>query len=174
MIGPPVVSRIHPRPRAQESRLRAAGRLAMMIAVVSAAAVSGGCGCSKHSEVTDSFNRRYMMPRAYPNAAIDPAHRTAALEHLAQMHAEGPPHLNPGQSPPSGASACVWTSAGPTNVNGRVTSIAIDSARGERLFVATVGGVWRSIDSGKRWQRVLTEARPGVFGAVAVHEVLTP
>jgi photosystem II stability/assembly factor-like uncharacterized protein len=46
-----------------------------------------------------------------------------------------------------------WRSVGPTNVSGRLTSIAVDPRDRQRLFVgAAAGGVWRSKDGGRHWE----------------------
>jgi hypothetical protein len=67
------------------------------------------------------------------------------------------------------AKGCAWTSAGPTNLNGRVTSIAIDPTNRDNLYAATVGGIWRSSTRGRRWQRVSDDFLATVFGAIAVN-----
>jgi hypothetical protein len=67
------------------------------------------------------------------------------------------------------ANGCAWTSAGPTNLNGRVTSIAIDPTDNKRIYAATVGGLWRSETAGRRWQRVSDDFLATVFGAIAVN-----
>lgn len=64
---------------------------------------------------------------------------------------------------------CAWTSAGPTNLNGRVTSLAIDPTDNQRIYAATVGGLWRSSTAGRRWQRVSDDFLATVFGAIAVN-----
>lgn len=64
---------------------------------------------------------------------------------------------------------CAWTSAGPTNLNGRVTSIAVDPTNGSRVYAATVGGLWRSGSGGRRWQRVSDDFLSSVFASIAVN-----
>lgn len=53
-----------------------------------------------------------------------------------------------------GAPGCGWVPAGPTDVPGRVTALAFDPGDSNRLFSGSVGGLWRSPDQGRRWQRV--------------------
>jgi hypothetical protein len=72
----------------------------------------------------------------------------------------------PGETGPNG---CAWVSAGPTNINGRVTSIAVDPTDGNKIYATTVGGIWRSLDAGRRWQRVSDEFLSTVFSSVAVN-----
>src|SRR5688572_16403990 len=67
------------------------------------------------------------------------------------------------------ANGCEWTSAGPTNLNGRVISIAVDPSDNQRIYAATVGGLWRSVNAGRRWQRVSDDLMADRWGAVAVN-----
>lgn len=69
----------------------------------------------------------------------------------------------------TGPNGCAWTSAGPINLNGRVTSLAIDPTDNQRIYAATVGGLWRSTNAGRRWQRVSDDFLSVVWGAIAVN-----
>ena len=71
------------------------------------------------------------------------------------------------------ANGCAWTSAGPTNINGRVISLAIDPIEKQKMYAGTVGGLWRSQTGGRKWQRVSDEIPNGAqrFSAVAVNPV---
>jgi uncharacterized cupin superfamily protein len=131
----------------------------------------------------------YIRPRAYPNDAIDPKQRQRALSELQQMRVrQQRPHqpagwsngpregggsgpVGPGEGRPgtTGPNNCAWTSVGPTNINGRVTSIAIDPTNNQRIYVTTVGGIWRSTTGGRRWQRVSDDFLATVFGSIAVN-----
>ncbi|HWW60148.1 MAG TPA: hypothetical protein VN181_02165, partial [Thermoanaerobaculia bacterium] len=96
--------------------------------------------------------------------APDPERHRAALRELAAMRrtltlAKGLPE------------DCPWQSVGPTNIHGRITGIAIDPTNRNRLFVTTVGGVWRSLDFARRWERVSDGIFSGVFGSVAINPV---
>jgi hypothetical protein len=71
-----------------------------------------------------------------------------------------------GSSSPTG---CAWASVGPTNVNGRVTSIAIDPNNNQNVYATGVGGIWRSTNGGRVWQRVSDGVLVTVAGAVAVN-----
>ncbi len=69
---------------------------------------------------------------------------------------------------------CAWTSAGPTNINGRVISLAIDPVYEQNMYAATVGGLWRSQTGGRKWQRVSDEIMMAQrFSAVAVNPIKT-
>jgi hypothetical protein len=92
-----------------------------------------------------------------------------ARESFRKVRADGPGETD--------ANGCAWTSVGPTNLNGRVSSIAIDPTNNQRIYAATVGGLWRSFTAGRRWERVSDDFLATVFGAIAVnpgapHEIL--
>jgi cytoskeletal protein CcmA (bactofilin family) len=67
---------------------------------------------------------------------------------------------------------CAWTHIGPTNVPGRVLDLAMDKSNSNRIFAATVGGLWRTSDGGRRWERVSDSWWTGKVGAVAVNPTL--
>jgi hypothetical protein len=71
----------------------------------------------------------------------------------------------PGQS----MNGCAWTSIGPTDINGRVTSISIDPSNKQRIFLTTVGGIWRSFDTGRSWERVSDDFLATVFASIVVN-----
>lgn len=71
--------------------------------------------------------------------------------------------------PGDNVNGCAWTSVGPTDINGRVTSIAIDPANNQRIFLTTVGGIWRSTDGGRRWERVSDDFLATVFASIVVN-----
>jgi hypothetical protein len=73
------------------------------------------------------------------------------------------------QAPPPGL--CGWVSVGPTNIHGRVTGLAIDPTNTQRVYASGVGGVWRSLDNGRRWQRVSDDIMIGTASFVAVNPV---
>jgi len=133
----------------------------------------------------ESYQQNYVRLRAYPDNAINPLLRERAYDHLLNMRSElNLRHLAPGWLSPipgSGLSerathplekvsnACTWVSLGPTNINGRVTGIAIDSKNGRRIFATSVGGIWRSDDGGRRWQRVSDDFLSTIFASIALN-----
>jgi hypothetical protein len=80
----------------------------------------------------------------------------------------GGPAGGPGK-PGQNVNGCAWTSVGPTDINGRVTNIAIDPANHQRIFVTTVGGIWRSSDGARRWERVSDDFLATVFASIVVN-----
>lgn len=75
-----------------------------------------------------------------------------------------------GNAPGADGNGCAWTSAGPTNINGRVISLAIDPVDKQNMYAGTGGGLWRSQTGGRKWQRVSDETMMAQrFSAVAVN-----
>ncbi len=64
--------------------------------------------------------------------------------------------------------ACGWSHAGPTNVPGRVISVSIDPVSPNVVYAGTVGGLYESTDSGRRWRRVSDAQFTQRVGTVAV------
>jgi hypothetical protein len=55
----------------------------------------------------------------------------------------------------AGISSGSWTSIGPSNFPGRVTTIAIHPTQPNKMWVGTGnGGIWKSTDSGANWAKV--------------------
>lgn len=72
----------------------------------------------------------------------------------------------PGQTDMAG---CAWVSRGPTNINGRITSIAVDPNNNQHIFAAGVGGLWRSLDKARTWERVSDDFLARIFASIAVN-----
>jgi hypothetical protein len=121
------------------------------------------------------YRREYLARRAYPDSVLDIQKRLEAYAALRairdSLHI---PYTPPGRVlHPLSLAACYWTPAGPTNVPGRVTGMAITAQpSGEpRVIATTVGGVWRSSNGGRVWERISDQVgmKAGVYGAVAVN-----
>jgi photosystem II stability/assembly factor-like uncharacterized protein len=130
----------------------------------------------EHENFLELYERNYVRLRAYPDKTIDPLVRVRAYDQLLNMRSKlNLQHLGTEWlSKPSGLRArspkkCAWVSLGPTNINGRVTGIAIDPNNGQRIFATSVGGIWRSEDEGRRWQRVSEDFLSTIFASVALN-----
>lgn len=61
-----------------------------------------------------------------------------------------------------------WASQGPTNIGGRVVDVALDPGDVDTVYVAAAsGGVWRSTDAGKTFERAWPQAWTQAIGAMA-------
>ncbi|HET7108632.1 MAG TPA: hypothetical protein VFI38_17595 [Candidatus Acidoferrum sp.] len=134
------------------------------------------------SSFLDFRERYYIRPRAYPKKEISEVRRLQAYEQLLKLRrVQERPHIGPNGkggpgkggpgagAPGTGPGGCAWASAGPTNINGRVTGIAVDPNNNQKIYVTSVGGIWRSTDGGRRWQRVSDDFLATVFASVAVN-----
>src|SRR5262245_57537705 len=130
-------------------------------------------------DLLETFVQRYLRPRGYTLEDRGKSRRLEAFEHLERMRrAQDRKHRPAGWADTPGgvgapgatdASNCAWSPIGPTNINGRVTHIAIDPNNNQRIFVTTVGGIWRSTDGGRRWQRVSEDFLATIFASVAIN-----
>lgn len=67
------------------------------------------------------------------------------------------------------ASATQWELAGPSNIGGRCTSLVVDPANPDRIWIGSAGGgVWASQDAGKTWQAQWHKQAVLNIGALAI------
>ncbi|MFE6360772.1 WD40/YVTN/BNR-like repeat-containing protein [Streptomyces sp. NPDC057806] len=60
-----------------------------------------------------------------------------------------------------------WKSVGPTNIGGRIVSLALDPRRADTLYAAAAsGGLWRSTDAGQTFHSVWPDSWTQAMGAV--------
>jgi hypothetical protein len=127
----------------------------------------------------EEFGDHYLDRRGISMKRVFDGSRLKSYERLTQMRRKlNKPHRpaewrdgpgGPGAPGALDANQCAWSSLGPTNINGRVTGIAVDPTNALRVYVTTVGGIWRSIDGGRRWQRVSDDFLATVFASVVVN-----
>jgi photosystem II stability/assembly factor-like uncharacterized protein len=61
-----------------------------------------------------------------------------------------------------------WKGVGPTNIGGRIVSLALDPKRADTLYAAAAsGGLWRSTDAGATFHSVWPDSWTQAMGAVA-------
>ncbi len=65
-------------------------------------------------------------------------------------------------------SAEPWENVGPTNVGGRITTLAADSTGAVVYAGAASGGVWKTIDDGINWESIFDDAPTLSIGDLAV------
>jgi hypothetical protein len=138
-----------------------------------------GTRAAEQEDLLEEFSDRYLDRRGYSLKDPFDDKRLRAYERLRAMRrALDKPHRpagfldkpeGPGAPGTVDANQCAWSSLGPTNINGRVTHIAVDPTNHLRLFVTTVGGIWRSTDGARRWQRVSDDFLFTVFASVTIN-----
>lgn len=102
----------------------------------------------------------YTM-RAWPFGKIPQNSRAAAIEQIEKMSRFGDSRRT--------AADDSWRQIGPTEVGGRVRSIALHPTDGQTLWIgAADGGVWKSTDRGATWTAQMQDANAIAMGAVAV------
>ena len=100
----------------------------------------------------------FFRQRAYPQGYIDPQLRKASLMQAGQMRAR----LNPATAP-------AWQFRGPTNIGGRITTMAISQQDPDILYIgAADGGVFRSTNGGVNWTPLTDDQTSLSMGAIAV------
>lgn len=110
-------------------------------------------------------NPWFFVERAWPQMQIDrAAWQTAQLEARALLE-----DFRARRGDKAGAD---WYQRGPTNVGGRVTSIAVDPRDHDVVYAgAAEGGVMRSFDGGQHWDLVFDDQPSLAIGAVALDPV---
>jgi photosystem II stability/assembly factor-like uncharacterized protein len=111
-------------------------------------------GGTPEKKPDDWFTRQ----RAYPHPDIPEVERRRGMAEAAALRVLQP------------RGAGTWEEAGPTNVQGRITSIDAVESTPTRIYIGTAdGGVWRSDDAGANWTPVFDDQPSLAVGAVAVH-----
>lgn len=102
----------------------------------------------------DWFERQ----RAFPFDEIPASAYLKSIEHAQrEMRANKP------------VSAPVWVLAGPTNIEGRITAIAVDPTNPMIVYAGCAnGGVWKSVDFCKSWVSLFDHQNTTSIGALAI------
>ncbi len=104
----------------------------------------------------------FYQQRAYPYATIPPGKHLQAIK-SAQEHRELAKSIRGGQ-------AITWTEAGPTNIPGRITDLAIHPDHPNTVYAASAaGGVFKSTNLGATWTPIFDDEGTLSVGAIAIH-----
>src|SRR5262245_57249244 len=109
-------------------------------------------------------NAWFMQQRLSGTGKVPVAARERAL---AEAHAAAQSRAAAG-----GVSSApgVWTQVGPTNIGGRLTSLALDPNNSNRIWAgAAAGGVLLSSDGGTNWTPMFDSVPLLPVGAIAAH-----
>lgn len=95
--------------------------------------------------------------KLYPNGAFSHPHYLYALREAKALHAG------------SSAKGASWEPAGPFNVGGRITDIAVDPANSSVFYIAAAtGGIYKTTDDGASWENIFTNVPVISVGALAL------
>lgn len=94
-----------------------------------------------------------------PRPMTSPEERLAAWERHLDMEAASPYR------------GLDWHFAGPTNLSGRITDLAIPEPRGKTyaMYAATAsGGIWKTVNEGHTWEPILDNVASTSFGEITI------
>lgn len=101
---------------------------------------------SEGKEAVD--NDWFMLQRVYPHDDVNPSLYESARTAIRRFEQSNP-----------GGTTISWTSVGPSNIGGRVTSIALHPTSPQTIYMgAASGGGWKSTDGGVTWTNIFTES----------------
>jgi photosystem II stability/assembly factor-like uncharacterized protein len=107
---------------------------------------------SKHKKRAAWFKSRVTWPMREASRAARVAERRRASRTMARA-----------------TLASGWVMAGPSNIGGRATSVAVDPTNADRVWIgAAGGGVWRSTDAGRTWTPMWRASAPLEIGSLAI------
>ena len=117
-------------------------------------------GWSGDEPEEEEYPSEYMfLQRAYPEGYINREAYKAAMLQAAELRRVALSDRGVG----------TWEPAGPTNVGGRISSLAVDPSDPMTIYAgAASGGIWKSTDEGLTWAPVFDEAPTLSIGDIAV------
>jgi len=108
----------------------------------------------------------YMQQRAYPFENIPDRAVVNSFEEKDIMSYKLSKNSNYTQSLHN-----EWRLVGPSNIGGRVKSIAIHPDNDNIVYIgAAAGGVWKTTDGGNTWKALLDKANSIAFGSISIDE----
>ncbi len=144
-------------------------RPGLLAAIVVFGAVALGCSARKarleeEPERQTPTNAWFMQQRMSGTAKVPGGARERALQE-ARAAAQNRAAAGGVSSAPG-----VWVPAGPTNIGGRVTALALDPNNVNHIWAgAAAGGVLHSTDAGTTWTPVFDSVPLLPVGAIATH-----
>ena len=106
----------------------------------------------------------FYQQRAWPLETIPEGKQRNAIKAAKELRAD----LNPEK----GSRQAVWAQAGPTNIPGRITDLAIHPDFPSTIYAGSAaGGVFKSTDLGQNWSPIFDQEGTPSIGALAIHPV---
>jgi photosystem II stability/assembly factor-like uncharacterized protein len=106
-------------------------------------------------------NSWFYEQRAYPYQAIPQEKYMKALSDAHQMNL---------QKRAAGVASVVWSEAGPTNIPGRISALAVNPSQPSTIYAgAAAGGVFKTTDLGANWTPIFDAVGTYSIGAIAIH-----
>jgi photosystem II stability/assembly factor-like uncharacterized protein len=103
----------------------------------------------------------FEMQRAFPFDEIPNEERLKSIEYVKNNMRMG--DFN---------ESAVWQLAGPTNIEGRITSIEVHPTNPQIVYVAAAnGGIWKSTNFRQSWTSVFDNQNTSSIGAIAIDPV---
>lgn len=104
-------------------------------------------------------NDWFFMQRAYPSGDIPVNRYLVSLKQARDMRAAA-----------ADKGEVVWSQAGPINIPGRITDLAVHPDYPNTIYAGTAcGGVFKSTDNGISWIPIFDEQGAPSIGALAIH-----
>lgn len=111
----------------------------------------------EHKEPKAVPNDWLAKQKLYPNAAFSHDHYLFALRQAKLLHENSPSHRSS------------WELAGPKNIGGRITDIAIHPDNPSTMYIgAASGGIFKTTNGGFSWENVFHDAPVISIGALAI------
>jgi photosystem II stability/assembly factor-like uncharacterized protein len=96
--------------------------------------------------------------RSYPQNEIKQESYLAAMKQAQQLHDQS-----------SNSRDCEWELAGPTNIGGRITDIAVHPNTPLTWYIgAATGGIFKTINAGESWENIFMDAPVITIGDLAI------
>jgi len=107
-------------------------------------------------------NEWYYKQRAYPRVSIPEGVQLAAIEAAAEQREFFAAQKD--------ITLSVWQPAGPTNIPGRITDLALDPDNITTVYAASAsGGIFKTTNAGNSWTPVFDNIGSQSMGAIAMH-----
>ena len=132
----------------------------LILIIIAALLISCNLSQEKHEfeDQKDETPGEWMFnQRAFPYGKINKIAIAEAIQVTSEAHLQ---RRSPGEP---------WVNAGPVNVGGRITSIALHPTNQNIIYIgASVGGVWKSEDGGVTWAVIFEEPGALSIGSIAI------